>query len=301
MIKLKDYKQLIRATNIDLSKTNTTSPSVIPSVNINKPKTYEEIQKEKFELLCKLERLRNKGIRIPKNFNMASDYDEMKFEYDRLVYQRKLSNSVKMQRQVLVTVCTGMEFLNNKFDPFDVKLDGWSEHVHENQHDYDDIFEELYEKYKDKGSMAPEVKLLFMVFGSGFMFHLSNTMFKSSLPGMGDIMKQNPELMKQFANAAMNTMSNQNPAFSGMMGDIVNDNINRRMNRQNPNQNPQTPQNPQSYNPLNKPPFANPTAPPRRDMTGPGNIDDILNEITGGNTSPTPSNSGDNRQIRLDI
>ena len=34
--------------------------------------------------------------------------------------------------------------------------------------------------------------------GSGFMFHLTNTMFKSSLPGMGDMMKQNPELMKQF-------------------------------------------------------------------------------------------------------
>ena len=26
---------------------------------------------------------------------------------------------------------TAIEFLNNKFDPFDVKLDGWSENVHE--------------------------------------------------------------------------------------------------------------------------------------------------------------------------
>ena len=55
--------------------------------------------------------------------------------------------------------------------------------------------------------MAPELKLMMMLGGSAFMFHLTNTMFKSSLPGMGDIMKQNPELMQQFAKAAANTMS----------------------------------------------------------------------------------------------
>ena len=39
------------------------------------------------------------------------------------------------------------EFLNNKFDPFDIKLDGWSEAVNENVDDYDDVFGELHEKY----------------------------------------------------------------------------------------------------------------------------------------------------------
>ena len=40
------------------------------------------------------------------------------------------------------------------------------------------------------------------------MFHLTNTMFKSSLPGMEDVMRQNPDLMKQFAAATANTMGN---------------------------------------------------------------------------------------------
>ena len=31
------------------------------------------------------------------------------------------------------------------------------------------------------------------------MFHLTNTMFKSNLPNMQDILKQNPNLMNQFA------------------------------------------------------------------------------------------------------
>ena len=33
--------------------------------------------------------------------------------------------------------------LNSKFDPFDIKLDGWSEAVNENLDDYDDVFGEL--------------------------------------------------------------------------------------------------------------------------------------------------------------
>ena len=107
-------------------------------------------------------------------------------------------------------VVTAIEFLNNRFDPFDVKLDGWSESVHEGINDYDDIFEELHEKYKSKSKMAPELRLLLTLGGSAFMFHLTNTMFKSSLPGMDDVMRQNPDLMKQFASAAANTMENNN-------------------------------------------------------------------------------------------
>ena len=69
--------------------------------------------------------------------------------------------------------------------------------------------------------MAPELKLLFMLGGSAAMLHMTNTMFKSSMPGMDDIMRQNPELMQQFQNAAMNTMSQQNPGFSGFMNGVM--------------------------------------------------------------------------------
>ena len=51
---------------------------------------------------------------------------------------------------MLVAFVTATEFLNSKFDPAGVRLDGWSESIHENVNDYDDIFEELHEKYKSK-------------------------------------------------------------------------------------------------------------------------------------------------------
>ena len=42
-------------------------------------------------------------------------------------------------------------------------------------------------------------------------------MFKNSIPGMDDIMRQNPELMQQFTQAAVNQMDNSNPGFGGFM------------------------------------------------------------------------------------
>ena len=107
----------------------------------------------------------------------------------------------------------GIEFLNGKFDPFDIKLDGWGEQVNENINDYDEIFSELYEKYKSKAKMAPELKLLFQLGGSAMIVHMTNSLFKTSMPGMDDILRDNPDLMKSFQSAAVNSMSQSNPGF----------------------------------------------------------------------------------------
>ena len=275
----------------------------------NKPMSYEDIQKAKFDLLCKFERLRDKGMRIPKTFSMSSDYEEMKYEYERLSYQRKVDASVKMQRHMLISVVTGMEFLNTKFDPFSIKLENWSEQVNENIHDYDDIFEELYEKYKEKGQMAPELRLLFTLFGSAFMFHLSNTMFKSALPGVGDIMKQNPDLMQQFGQAAATSMGKSQPGFGGFMGNILNNftggggggSSSSRQQQQQP-QATMEDMGPPIYDPMNKPPFSNPEPPVRNmpssnDNNNPptSDIDALLSNISN------IKDLGDEKEITLDL
>ena len=36
----------------------------------------------------------------------------------------------------MMAFASGVEFMNSKFDPFDIKLDGWSESLHENLNDY---------------------------------------------------------------------------------------------------------------------------------------------------------------------
>ena len=61
------------------------------------------------------------------NYTMNSHLDDMRNEYTKLKKQRELENSVKFQRKMLMACITGIEFLNGRFDPFSIKLDGWSE------------------------------------------------------------------------------------------------------------------------------------------------------------------------------
>jgi hypothetical protein len=168
-----------------------------------------------------LEALEKKGIELSKKYSMESSLQEMMGEYETIMDEKSKQNSVKFQGNMLMAVINGMEFLNSKFDPFDIKLDGWSEQIQENITDYDDIFSELHEKYKSKASMAPELKLLFQLGGSAMMVHMTNTMFKSAMPGMDDILRQNPDLMRSFQSAAVNSMSQSNPGFSGFMSGVM--------------------------------------------------------------------------------
>ena len=108
--------------------------------------TREELLREKFKYLRKLEALEKKGVELSKKYNMDSSLSEMMGEYETIVEEKNKSNSVKFQGNMLMAAINGIEFLNNRFDPFDVKLDGWSEQVNENIGDYDDIFSEFYEK-----------------------------------------------------------------------------------------------------------------------------------------------------------
>lgn len=189
----------------------------------------EEMLREKFKYLRKLESLEKKGVELSKKYSMDSSLQEMQGEYETIMEEKTKQNSVKFQGNMLMAVINGIEFLNNKFDPFDVKLDGWSEQVQENITDYDDIFGELHEKYKSKASMAPELKLLFQLGGSAMMVHMTNTMFKSAMPGMDDILRQNPDLMRSFQNAAVNSMAQTNPGFGGFMSNMMNPEVPRGM------------------------------------------------------------------------
>jgi hypothetical protein len=180
----------------------------------------EEMLKTKFKILRKLEELESKGVNLTKKYSMESPLDEMRGEYENIIAEKEKSNSVKFQGKMLMACITGIEFLNSKFDPFDVKLDGWAEQVGENLEEYDDIFAELHDKYKSKAKMAPELKLMFQLGGSAIMLHMTNTMFKSAIPGMDDIMRQNPDLMQKFTQAAVSSMGTSNPGFSNFMGSV---------------------------------------------------------------------------------
>lgn len=260
------------------------------NVDHNTPSTpsmsKEELLREKLKYLRKLESLEKKGVELTKKYNMDDSLLEMQGEYEMIMEEKSKQNSVKFQGNMLMACINGIEFLNNRFDPFDIKLEGWGEQVNENINDYDEIFSELHDKYKSKASLAPELKLLFQLGGSGMMVHMTNTLFKTSMPGMDDILRQNPELMKSFQTAAVNTMGQNNPGFSGFMSNMMNPNAQGpppSMNTQGPNAIP-TPLNRPGNNEFNQQfnrmeTNSAPQRSSRPEMNGPSDIDGILSGL----------------------
>jgi hypothetical protein len=200
---------------------NPDKPFVPPEAKMSK----EDIMMEKFRLLKKIETLEKKGVEFSKKYTMESSMSEMQGEYDSIVEEKTKQTSIKFQANMMLSVVNGIEYLNGKFDPFDINLDGWSEQVNDNITDYDEIFGELYDLYKDKTHVSPWIRLLFQLGGSGLMVHMTNTMFKSAMPNMDDVLRQNPDLMRQFQTAAVNSMGQSNPGFAGFMNGVMNGNM----------------------------------------------------------------------------
>src|SRR5210317_545703 len=166
---------------------------------------FKTVDEEKADLVNKLGRLEKKGFTVNKRLNAYSPIDELRNEVKRITYSIDVDKSIKFSRRMLIACTTGLEFMNKKYNPFEIQLDGWSENVMENVDDYDEVFEELYVKYRTKMHVAPEVKLIMMLGGSAMMFHLTNSMFKSVMPNMNDVIKQNPGLVQNMVDAVKNT------------------------------------------------------------------------------------------------
>jgi hypothetical protein len=221
--------------------------------------TFAQKQQAKQDLLIKIAALEKKGFEFTKKFTMASNYEEMMFEYTKVKKFIETQAGIKFARRCLMACVTGVEFLNKKFDPFAVKLEGWSENVMENVDDYDNVFERLYEKYSSKAEVAPEVELLLMVGGSAFMFHLTNSLLKG--PDVGSLLAQNG--------------GNQN-FMASMMG-AMNQSM-KANNTYQPNQPPQRPNFP--------PPMD--TRDIRKEMRGPSIDHNLFNGTPLASNYPQP-------------
>ena len=137
--------------------------------------TPQQEELEKRKLLFALYRYQAKNnVQLPEPMGIHSSLEDIRTAVDFCRRETRMDSAVKMSKQVLVTICAGLEFLNEKFDPFDIYLTGWSETVKENEDEYNEVLGELYEKYQDKVEVSPEMKLVMMVAGGAFSYHLIN-------------------------------------------------------------------------------------------------------------------------------
>ena len=147
---------------------------------IQKENRDDSIRKEKSEFLFKFNKLNVKEKWSSLRLDMNSSLDSIRNEYERVRNEIQTERSVAFFKRMLLLGVQGIEMMNTKFDPLGVDLDGWSEamgYSMENQ-EYDEVMAELYEKYKGRGQMSPEMKLIFMIISSATMFTISKKITK---------------------------------------------------------------------------------------------------------------------------
>ena len=256
-----------------------TSDTPVPSSSMS----LEQETTEKQRYLTKLRRLESQDIKGTR-MSMANSLADIKAEHDRLTDSRNLEASIRFQRNALMTFVTGVEMVNDKFGhrlPMKPRLKGWSESVHTNVEDFDEIFEELYDMYKDSAKMHPLLRLVGTLGVSATMYHLTNTMAeRSGVPGMSDLLNENPELQRQFAAAMASKIGGGLGNFMSAAGGF-----------------PQQPQQPERTGDNTRVPFNVASAAvnsqqstARREMRGPSGVDDILKafEMERINTASVP-------------
>lgn len=165
-------------------------------------------------MIKKMEEWYEKGLtKHNSHFNMDSDFTEVEDEYESAMEDKRRKDSVKLQGWWFMTFINSMEYANAAFNPFDLNLDGWGEQVSEDIDSYEEIFAELYDKYKG-GKLAPEISLLLRVVFSAAVLNFSNKALSSATPAFNDVIKQSPELMRMFTDATVNSMSQKSPGFA---------------------------------------------------------------------------------------
>ena len=206
-----------------------------------------QIKRKKTWALRKMFRMSKKlGIPLSKGYTMDHDLDDMMDEIQSLKRESQLSTNVKMAECVLTYGVKGLEMLNTTFDPVGAQLDGWGEFVQKDVDagKFEDVLEDLSDKYGMHFDTGPELTLVKMLGMSALQFHTSK-MFAGNQFADYQRLKQQEEASKRAS-----------------MGGAP--------------QKAQSPQKPQRQ----APPAYTPNIPSRpeaaREMTAPSELDDLL-------------------------
>lgn len=176
-----------------ISESSKASRQVIDNTKIN----HSDDPIRKIQLLRLFAEYEKQGFTLSKKYTIHSSISEMDIEYTLLKDSKNKKNAIKLSRGFLINAVQAIEFLNTQYDPLGMDLDGFSEIISLSVSDYDDVLEELYEKYKVYGrKIEPEIKLILMIGASATSFHASKKII-NNVPGLNvdQHLKKNPSFI----------------------------------------------------------------------------------------------------------
>jgi hypothetical protein len=181
-------------------------PFLGPSQTIRRI-SEENVMKEKYEILRKFERLQKLGVPMRKRFTLDSPLEEMKMELEFIKREKDMDATIKQFCDWFITGMSALEWSSKNvplMKAFGLQLDGLSESAQMNVGDMEDDFEELYDLYGDKMKMHPLVRIPIRTCMMVYMVHLTNQMArKAPIPNIDEVMRNNPDIARQLATAAM--------------------------------------------------------------------------------------------------
>ena len=187
----------------------------------------ENLLKEKYEILRKFDRLQRLGVPMRKRFTLDSPLDEMKMELDFIKREKDADATIKQFCDWFITGMSAMEWGSKNvplMKAFGLQLDGLSESAQMNVGDMEEDFEELYDLYGEKLKMHPLVRIPIRTCMMVYMVHLTNQMArKAPIPNIDEVMRNNPDIARQLAQAAMQqqTQNMRAPAAAPVMAPPV--------------------------------------------------------------------------------
>ena len=192
---------------------NLNAEAYAPAPTRNIRMSEDAVVKEKYELLRKFERLSKLGVPMRKRFTIDSPLEEMKMEMEFIKREKAMDSTIKQFSEWFVTGMSGLEWGSKNvgmMKAFGLQLDGLSESAQMNVVDLEDDFEELYDLYGENLKMHPMVRIPLRVCMMVYMVHLTNQMTrKAPIPNIDEIMRQNPDIARSLAAAAMQNQSQQ--------------------------------------------------------------------------------------------
>ena len=167
----------------------------------------ENLMKEKYEILRKFERLSRLGVPMRKRFTLDSPLEEMKMELEFIKREKDADATIKQFCDWFITGMSALEWSSKNvplMKAFGLQLDGLSESAQMNVSDMEEDFEELYDLYGEKLKMHPLVRIPIRTCMMVYMVHLTNQMArKAPIPNIDEVMRNNPDIARQLATAAM--------------------------------------------------------------------------------------------------
>lgn len=130
---------------------------------------------EKLELLARIQQFQNEGIPCLKKVTAYSPLDELRYTLYQMSREYDRNKSVSWFSQSLVTGIRMLEFANKRFDPFGIRLEGFSRNVALNLDDYKPALLGIHARYGSTRmqSSNPIFQLLFTLAGALLFHHVS--------------------------------------------------------------------------------------------------------------------------------